>query len=96
MRNNTKNAIIDDMISQNIDSNLQENLIDLFEYAMKSMAATLVREAKFETADFATAKARGCEGFNLLMSRSSSNSSDGWFGAFQRGDERLDVIGHLE
>jgi hypothetical protein len=38
MRNNTKNAIIDDMISQNIDANLQENLIDLFEYAMKSMA----------------------------------------------------------
>jgi len=94
MRNSIKKAIIDDIISQNIDANLQENLIDLFEYAMKSMAATLVREAKFETADFATAKARGCEGFNLLMSR--TNSSDGWLGAFERGDDRLDVIGHLE
>jgi hypothetical protein len=30
------------------------------------------------------------------MSRSHTNSSDGWLGAFQRGDERLDVIGHLE
>ena len=32
----------------------------------------------------------------LLVSRTRADSRDGWFGAFQRGDERLDVIGHLE
>ena len=53
-------------------------------------------EAKFDITDFATAKARGCEGFTLLVSRTPADSRDCWFGAFQRGDERLDVIGHLE
>lgn len=55
-----------------------------------------MREAKFDTTDFATGKARGCEGFTLIVSRARADSRDGWFGVFQRGDERLDVIGHLE
>lgn len=96
MNNRFKHAVIDDVTSRNIDANLQENLLDLFESAMKSVATTLVREAKFETTDFATAKARNCEGFTLLVSRARANSRNGWFGAFQRGDERLDVIAHLE
>lgn len=49
---------------------------------MKSVATTLVREAKFDTTDFATAKARGCEGFRLLVSRTRVDSHNGWFGAF--------------
>ncbi|MFW6098525.1 MAG: hypothetical protein ACOC7Q_01160 [bacterium] len=91
-----KKAIIDDVTSRNMDASLQDNLLDLFESAMKSVATTLAREAKFDTTDFATAKARGCEGFTLLVSRARADSRDSWFGAFQRGDERLDVIGHLE
>ena len=96
MSNRFKSAVIDDVTSRNIDASLQEHLLDLFESAMKSVATTLVREAKFDTTDFATAKARGCEGFTLLVSRTRANSRDGWIGEFQRGDERLDVIGHLE
>ncbi len=96
MSHRFKHAIIDDAISRNIDASLQDHLLDLFESAMKSVAMTLVREAKFDTTDFATAKQRGCEGFTLLLSRTRADSSDGWFGAFQRGDERLDVVGHLE
>ena len=96
MSNRFKSAIIDDVTSRNIDASSQDHLLDLFESAMKSVATTLVREAKFDTTDFATAKARGCEGFTLLVSRTRSDSRDGWFGAFQRGDERLDVVGHLE
>ncbi len=91
-----KSAIIDDVIARNIDSDLQVNLLDLFESAMKSVATTLVREAKFETTDFATAKERSCEGFTLLISRTHADLRDSWFGTFQRGDERFDVIGHLE
>jgi hypothetical protein len=30
------------------------------------------------------------------VSRTRTDSRDGWFGVFQRGDERLDVVGHLE
>ena len=96
MSNRFKNAVIDDVTARNIDTRLQNNLLDLFESARKSMATTLVREAKFDTTDFATANARGCEGFTLLVSRTRADSRDGWFGAFQRGDERLDVMGHLE
>lgn len=96
MSNCFNKAVIDDVSPRSIDENLQASLLDLFEYAMKSVATTLVREAKFDTSDFATAKERGCEGFALLVSRARSNSRNEWFGAFQRGDQRLDVIGHLE
>lgn len=96
MSNRFKHAVIDDVTSRNIDAGLQNHLLDLFESAMKSLATTLVREAKFDTIDFATAKARDCEGFTLLVSRTRTDSCDCWFSAFQRGDQRLDVIGHLE
>lgn len=96
MSNRFKHAVIDDVTSRNIDASLQDHLLDLFESTMKSVATTLVREAKFDTIDFANAKQRGCEGFTLLLSRTRADSSDGWFGAFQRGDQRLDVVGHLE
>ena len=96
MSNRFKKAVIDDVISHNIVLPVQTNLLDIFDSAIKSVSTTLVREAQFDITDFATAKARGCEGFTLLMSRTHADSCDGWFGAFQRGDERLDVIGHLE
>lgn len=96
MSHRFKKIIIDDVTSRNIDTKLQEHLLDLFESAVQSVAPTLVREAKFDTTEFATAKARGCQGFTLLVSRARADSSNGWFGAIQRGDERLDVIGHLE
>lgn len=91
-----KTAVIDDVSSHSIDEALQTNLLDLFEYTMKTVAATLVSEAKFNTYDFATAKERGCEGFALLMSRACADSRNAWFGVFQRGEQRLYVIGHIE
>ncbi len=96
MRNRFKHVVIDDVTSHNIEASLQDNLLDLFESAMKSVATTLIREAKFDTTDFATAKTRGCEGFTLLVKRARADSQDSWLGVFQRGDARLDVIGHLE
>ena len=96
MSNRFKKAVIDDVSSRSIDEALQASLLDLFEYAIKRVATTLVREAKFDTSDFATAKERGCEGFALLVSRVRADSRNEWCGAFQRGDQRLDVIGHLE
>ena len=96
MSNKFKSAIIDDVTSRNIDASMQDALLDLFESAMRSVATTLVREAKFDTSDFATAKARGCDGFTLLVSRACADSRDGWLGAFYRDHQSLDVIGHLE
>ncbi|NDP37334.1 MAG: hypothetical protein GZ093_01060 [Rhodoferax sp.] len=96
MSNQFKKAVIDDLSSRSIDGALQAGLLDFFEYAMKTVATSLIREAKFDTSDFATAKERGCEGFALLVSRARADSRNEWFGAFQRGEQRLDVIGHLE
>lgn len=96
MSNQFKKAVIDDVQSRNLDQTMQSHLLDLFEHAMKALASTLVREAKFDTSDFATAKERNCEGFTLLVSRERADSRNKWFGAFQRGEQRLDVIGHLE
>lgn len=96
MSNRFKRAVIDDVTSCNIDTSQQDYLLDLFESAMKSIATTLVREARFDTSDFATAKTRDCEGFALLVSRVRTDSRTGWLGAFQRGEQHLDVIGHLE
>ncbi len=96
MSNRFKRAVIDDVTSRNIDVRQQDYLLDLFESAMKSIATTLVREAKFDTSDFATAKTRDCDSFALLLSRVRTDSRIGWIGAFQRGEQHLDVIGHLE
>ena len=41
MSNRFKCAVIDDVTSRNIDANLQDNLLDLFESAIKSVATTL-------------------------------------------------------
>ncbi|MPN65161.1 hypothetical protein SDC9_212940 [bioreactor metagenome] len=96
MSNRFKRAVIDDVISRNINARQQDYLLDLFESAMKSVVTTLVREAKFDTSDFATAKTRGCEGFALVLSRARAASRTEWIGKFQCGEQSLDVIGHLE
>ena len=96
MSNRFKRAVIDDLTSSNIDASQEDYLLDLFESAMKSIATTLVREAKFDTSDFATAKTRHCDGFALHLSRVRTDSRIAWIGAFQRGEQHLDVIGHLE
>jgi hypothetical protein len=96
MSNRHKKAIIDDVTPVNIAPNLQNNLLDLFEYAMKSVAQTLVSEAKFDINNFATAQEKGCVGFSLALRRAQISSDTEWLGTFQRGEQCLDVIGHLE
>jgi hypothetical protein len=96
MSNRFKKAVIDDMIAHNIQAPLQDHLLDLFESTMKSVATTLVREARFDTNDFATAKQRGCEGFTLFVKRACANSRETWHGTFERANQWLEIIGHLE
>lgn len=48
MNHRFKKAVIDDITSANVDEKLQSSLLELFEYAMKSVAPTLVREARFD------------------------------------------------
>ena len=96
MRPHQRSFVVDDVNSRNIEAQLIAKLLELFGAAMSSIAQTHAREAKFNTTDFTSAGANGCAGFTLLISRSRPDSSDSWFGAFQRGDERLEVVGHLK
>ncbi len=96
MSNQFKKAIIDDIVPHKIEEGLQINLLDLFESAMKSVATTLIREAHFETSDFATAKMRNCEGFSLQLKKIKIEGTSAWLGTYQRGEQHLTVCGHLE
>jgi hypothetical protein len=91
-----KKTVIEDIASQGINAIEQSNLLDLFEYAVKSIATTLACEARFDTSEFASAQQRGCGGFQLLLSRLYANDQETWRGDFTRGDQQLTVIGSLE
>ncbi|TXH00098.1 MAG: hypothetical protein E6R09_09440 [Rhodocyclaceae bacterium] len=94
--NRFKKAVIDDGIPCHVDQNLEQHLFELFIAAMRSVSCTLVREAKFNTDDFASAKERNCLGFSLSMKRVFPNSRDSWSGTFERGEQTLNVLGHME
>lgn len=96
MTNRYKKVVIDDVVSDGIDEAEKSNLLDLFEHALKSVATTLVREARFDTSDFATAKQRNCEGFQLTLQRLRVDGRDTWQGRFSRADQQLTVLASLE
>lgn len=96
MSSRFKRAVIEDIASHGIDEKEQSNLLDLFEYAMKSIATTLVREAIFDTSDFATATERNCEGFQLTFQRLRIDGRYVWKGQLSRAKQQLTVTGSLE
>ena len=96
MSNRYKKVIFDDIVSTNIDSGLQDHLLDLFESALQSIVTTLVRDAVFDTTDFATAARRGCTGYALRIMRVTLESGVSWHGEFTKDAQRMEVIAHLE
>lgn len=95
MRKNFYKAVIHDIVSMGLSENEQESLIDLFESLMKS-TSSLVRQACFNTTDFATAKSRGVEGFDLTLIRVDTNGQEFWEGKFTKGQQLLELLGSLE
>ena len=83
-------------VSHGIDEDEQSNLLDLFESAMKSIATTLAREARFDMSDFATAKQRNCEGFQLTLQRLRIDGRIVWQGQFSRAEQQFTVTASLE
>jgi hypothetical protein len=96
MSNQFKRAIIDDILSENIDSLMQNNLINIFISVMKTTARMQARQAVFDTTDFATSHQIGCDGFLLTVTRARADSANEWIAVFHRDKQRLDLIGHLE
>ena len=96
MSNRFKKVIIDDVTSTNLAPGLQDDLLDLFESALQSIACTLAREAVFDTTDFATAAKRGCAGYTLRIMRVTLESGQSWHGEFTKDTQRMEVIAHLE
>ncbi|AXV83177.1 MULTISPECIES: hypothetical protein [Ralstonia solanacearum species complex] len=91
-----KTPVIDDVLSSNVDAMLQDRLLDLFKYAMRSVAVTLARAAQFETSDFANTAVGGCDGFTLAIRQIFPGKRDAWLGVFESGKQQLEVVGHLE
>ena len=96
MSNRFKSIQIEDIQADNIDPKTQEHLTDLFIYAVRSIAPMLIREAKLHTDDFATARQRNCEGFELHITRQTLNGMTLWRGTFSRDGEKLELLGSLE
>ncbi|WP_197340989.1 hypothetical protein [Ralstonia solanacearum] len=91
-----KTPVIDDALYSNMDAMLKDKLLDLFKYAMRSVAATLARAAQFDTSDFANTGASGCDGFTLAIRQIFPGELEAWIGVFENGEQQLEVIGHLE
>ncbi|RIJ86661.1 hypothetical protein RSP822_09225 [Ralstonia solanacearum] len=91
-----KTPVIDDVLSSNIDAMLEDKLLDLFKYAMRSVAATLARAAQFDTSDFANTAVSGCDGFTLAIRQVFPGEREAWLGVFESGEQQLEVVGHLE
>ncbi|MFQ5348634.1 MAG: hypothetical protein ACE5ED_12500 [Rhodothalassiaceae bacterium] len=89
MSNGFKSVQIEDIQADNIDPKTREHLTDLFIYAVRSMAPTLIREAGFHTDDFATARQRNCAGYALHITRQTENGMTSWHGTFTRENQRL-------
>ena len=96
MSNRFKKIIIDDVTSTNLAPGLQDGLLDLFESALQSIVCTLVREAVFDTTDFATAARRGSTGYALRIIRVTHATVQSWHGEFTKDTQRMEVIAHLE
>ena len=96
MSNRFKKVIIDDVTSTNLAPGLQDDMLDLFESALQSIVCTLVREAVFDTSDFATAARRECTGYTLRILRVKLESGVSWHGVFTKNSQRMEVIAHLE
>ena len=96
MNNRYRRVVIEDTVAYEIGDTEQANLLDLFEYALKSVTTTLVREARFDMSDFGTAKDRNCEGFNLILERVCVGEREIWRGTFRRANQQLFVTASLE
>ncbi|WP_412057393.1 hypothetical protein [Bartonella sp. DGB2] len=90
-------AEIIDVQNENCTALEKENLLDIFEYTMKSMACTLASKSWYALEDYGTAKQRGIDQFTLMMERKDSLDGDDyfWVGVFENGDKRLEVMGIL-
>jgi len=91
-----KSVGIEDISVENIDPELRDHLIELFTYTVRSITPTLIREAHFNTDDFATARQRDCLGFELCLKREVIDGTTLWCGNFDRGNQTLKVMGTLE
>lgn len=96
MINRQENCVIFDLDAHGIDAEIQSCLLEFFEAAIKSISPTLVHEARFNTSDFATAKERGCDGFDFVVRRVFVDGQVRWRGQFELGDKWLNVTGRLD
>ena len=84
--------IVEDLISNGVDTREIEHLLDIAAYAIERIAPTLARSAVFNLADFATAKQRGISGFALTLSRQIAAEQEAWVAEFRQANRSVRVL----
>ena len=74
MTNRDERPMFSDVSANGIDAEKQSCLLEIFESAMKSITDTLVHEARFNMADFATATNRAVQKYVPIWKATSKSS----------------------
>lgn len=89
-------AIIEDVQNEKCTESEISSLLDVFEYAVKTIATTLAKKAWFDLKDFSTAKERGIDRFTLSLHKQTINKQEQWTGVFEYGQKKVRILGVLE
>lgn len=90
-----KRAVIVDVQAIRVKGELLNHLVIDFEEKMRHISLSTMFEVKYHLGESRSAKEHGCEGFDLVMTRIFEESSEHWLGVYTRGNQRLEVQGHV-
>ncbi len=80
---------------ENLNSESETVLLNLFEYIIKRQATTLARKSFYEMRDFDTAVNAGLSDFSLCITR-NPGKQEYWLGSFEFEDKKLEIMAMLE
>lgn len=89
-------AYIDDIQNTGCNESEVEALMDIFCYAMKTIACTLAHKAEFQLKDFQRSRERGISNFTLIIERFPNADIEQWTGVFEANGKKLRILGILE
>lgn len=96
MSKRNKRKMIEEVHRHDVPDSDVVELLNIFSYAVDSIAPTLARRAWFELRDFRSAGKGGVGGYSLDLSRKPLGDHEIWIARFQKNEKQLEVIGSLE
>jgi len=96
MSKRNQRKIIEDVRQHGVPEFDVSELIDVFAYAVNSIAPTLARRAWFELGDFKSSSKSSVKRYSLDLSRKLLVDREIWIGHFEHNEKWLEVMGSLE